>query len=164
MLGPGDYDGDGGSQPVLRLPGTPAAPVLPKVESLNPGGLFSYSVRLVVGNLYPLEQPPPPDGTELKPLPAQVLVLVVTMTPRFAPNKMQRLYFEGSLLLRRVEAVLPAMQNGSRSAQIDIWTAGNVGTSGGDTAALPTVQPKGLTIRRDTTVSILDSKIYDLDE
>lgn len=159
----GSDDNNASNPPLLRLRGTPAAPVLPKVEGLNPSALFSYSVRLAVGNMYPLSEPSPPVGTVLELLPTDVLLLIVTIRPRFSRGKMQSYLFDGSFLLRQVQAVLPEAKDGSRPVQVDIWNDSNEG--GKQTTTTTTyVQPKRIYVRRATTVTIAEPTFYSLDQ
>ncbi|KAK1243295.1 hypothetical protein MKX07_003923 [Trichoderma sp. CBMAI-0711] len=101
----------GGSEefkPLLIIPGTAEAPVLPKVEGLNGSGLWSYKTSLVVGSLFS----PPRDGANkgdaLQAYPDKCLLLVITAQPRFGKGRMKDALFDGSFMLHQARVVQPA--------------------------------------------------------
>ncbi|KAL7806055.1 hypothetical protein V8C26DRAFT_417005 [Trichoderma gracile] len=101
----------GGSEefkPLLIIPGTAEAPVLPKVEELNGSGLWSYKTSLVVGSLFC----PPSDGANkgdaLQAYPNKCLLLVITAQPRFGKGRMKDALFDGSFMLHQARVVQPA--------------------------------------------------------
>jgi hypothetical protein len=141
-----------GANALLMIPGTAAAPVLPIVEGLNGSGLWSYHARLVVGGLYVPDKPPKALGmVSLDPV--QSVLLVVSITPKFARNKMRDLFFDASFMLRRVTTARPSAQ--FLDTQFDVcWSQ-----DGG----LETVFTKPIRVRNAITVRILGPAIYDSD-
>ncbi|PTB63055.1 hypothetical protein BBK36DRAFT_1127295 [Trichoderma citrinoviride] len=94
-------------KPLLIIPGTAEAPVLPKVEGLNGSGLWSYKTSLVVGSLFC----PPADGAKkgdgLQACPNKCLLLVITAQPRFGKGRMKDAFFDGSFMLHQGRVIQP---------------------------------------------------------
>ncbi|KAK0713175.1 hypothetical protein B0T26DRAFT_753314 [Lasiosphaeria miniovina] len=148
---------------MLLLPGSAAAPTLPRVESLNSNAQWIYTTHVVLGSLYELPEPPPAVGaplnlkkqtTEAQP----TTMLVVTLTPRFATGHMKDRFFDGSLILRRVLIARPDKWADSAQTQFDVrWTMPGERT--------PRAQPQKALLRRAVTV-VLDHSgtYYNLDD
>jgi hypothetical protein len=108
--------------PLLVIPGTAAAPMLPKVERLNGSDLWSYNVSLIVGDLF---NAPKEDGNMSKmgdPLesrPNKCLLLVVTAKPRFGKNRMKDTFFDGVFMLQQARVIQPAPLSEYKT-QVDI--------------------------------------------
>ncbi|TFB01708.1 hypothetical protein CCMA1212_006416 [Trichoderma ghanense] len=112
-------------KPLLIIPGTAEAPVLPKVEGLNGSSLWAHKTSLVVGSLFH----PPPDGAnrgdELQAYANKCLLLVITAQPRFGKGRMKDASFDGSFMLHQARVVQPAPA-APYTTQIDISWEKNV--------------------------------------
>lgn len=118
----------GGSEeikPLLIIPGTAEAPVLPKVEGLNGSSLWSYKTSLVVGSLFNPPQDGANKGDALQAYPNKSLLLVITAQPRFGKGRMKDAFFDGSFMLHQARVVQPAYE-APYATQFDISWEKNV--------------------------------------